>query len=1133
MASVLLTVAGSALGNAILPGIGGPLLGSLGAWAGSSIDQTLFGSQTTVRGPRLDSLKVQDSAYGTGIPIIYGHVRMAGNVIWASDLMETLTEESAGGKGGGAGTTVARASYAIDCAIALGFGPVGRIVTIWADGKVIYSAGQWKPGIVSDAEFYLGSDTQDPSPVMQGALGSSNVPAYRGLAYVVLHRLQLGPFGNRLPNVSFEVEPDEPDLAPVLTGEIDPALVTLPDTALLPAGAPPVATQKRGEVINEVVTFGLQQSGFDFSFVAIRLDVSGKTPVEISRVVSSTMVMTADCIDFSYAPSPDGQKVALHAQFDDGSHSLRLVLFDVKAGSYGSLLSENYGLTDYHKQVGWLDAQHFILSDTVSAARGVRVYVAQGSTVVPYGFFGVWGSGSSSSRFPLKLSQYVPLSGGLLYAMTDHASAPNTLYVRSLYWQNGTLSVGSEVTLSSALGAFTGPYAAFLPLPGGEVLLARWNTTTLKAMTFMPSASSPAITRNWSSFSLPGNGNASVCIREGRLQVMQYPLLLGSYLLFDVAITDTGFSAGSNAAVTGSYSGTLDNFSPYYVGPSRLLVQAASSSGDYIRIALLERGISSTSLEAIASDLLDRAGYIPGDYDCTGLSARTVDGYVIDGPMPARHALEPLQVLEPFSLVESDGILKASLCDATITTTIALSETRATQEKSAVRPLSEQARGQELDVPREVVVDYLDPSRDFQRGSQRARRLASAAQKTEKLALPLVCDAHRAKQAAERQLYMMWAGRQRLTFSLSRAYGDLDPGDVISLAGQTLRLEEIKQQAQLLDMVAVPVTDSLFSGAAEAESGSGATRIDFAFVPGEAFLLDLPLLRTQDDQPGYYLAASGASGWKGGSLWRADDGVNYSRVTACDDAITCGVATSVLASGPADYPDRAHSVTVALLRGSLANCTDLELLNGANAALLGGEIIQFKTVTLNADGSYTLSHILRGRKGTESARSSHGLGERFILLQKTGLQFIPVASTARGRNSSFKCVTHGQDMAFAAVQTFSPSLATLRPYDPVHLAVSRNGSGDATFSWKRRARRDAEWLDGVDVPLDETAELYDIEILSGSTVVRTFSDVTVPYVTYSAAQQASDFGSTPASVAIRVMQKSALYGRGAPASAAL
>jgi hypothetical protein len=109
----------------------------------------------------------------------------------------------------------------------------------------------------------------------------------------------------------------------------------------------------------------------------------------------------------------------------------------------------------------------------------------------------------------------------------------------------------------------------------------------------------------------------------------------------------------------------------------------------------------------------------------------------------------------------------------------------------------------------------------------------------------------------------------------------------------------------------------------------------------------------------------------------------------------------------------------------------------------------------------------------------------------------------------------------------------LQPFAPAQLTGVRNTSGDVAISWKRRARKYAEWVDLIDVPLDEDAELYDVEVLSGSTVLRTFSSLTSSAATYTAAQQTSDFGSLQASVSVKVYQLSTRYGRGAAAAGAV
>ena len=79
MATLVLTAVGSA--------IGGPIGGAIGAALGQKIDGALF-APAAREGSRLKELAVQTSSYGTQIPAIFGAMRVAGTVIWATDLIE-------------------------------------------------------------------------------------------------------------------------------------------------------------------------------------------------------------------------------------------------------------------------------------------------------------------------------------------------------------------------------------------------------------------------------------------------------------------------------------------------------------------------------------------------------------------------------------------------------------------------------------------------------------------------------------------------------------------------------------------------------------------------------------------------------------------------------------------------------------------------------------------------------------------------------------------------------------------------------------------------------------------------------------------------------------------------------------
>lgn len=224
MATLALSAAGSAAGGALLPGsaslFGGALSASsvgmaLGSAAGSLIDQALFapsGQQRVLEGSQLSDLKVSSSTEGSSIPRVYGRARLPGQMMWATrfeeEVITTTQQASGGGKGlgslggGGGGsqpvTTRVEYRYYANVAYAVCEGEITRIGRIWADGKELNQSG-------FTIRTYRGTENQGPDSLIEAKEGSGNTPAYRGMAYVVFERMALARFGNRLPQLNFEV----------------------------------------------------------------------------------------------------------------------------------------------------------------------------------------------------------------------------------------------------------------------------------------------------------------------------------------------------------------------------------------------------------------------------------------------------------------------------------------------------------------------------------------------------------------------------------------------------------------------------------------------------------------------------------------------------------------------------------------------------------------------------------------------------------------------------------------------------------------------------------------------------------------------------------------------------------------
>lgn len=302
--------------------------------------------------------------------------------------------------------------------------------------------------------------------------------------------------------------------------------------------------------------------------------------------------------------------------------------------------------------------------------------------------------------------------------------------------------------------------------------------------------------------------------------------------------------------------------------------------------------------------------------------------------------------------------------------------------------------------------------------------------------------------------------------------------------------------------------------------------------------MNVNALRDTDNDAGFYAAVtSGARSWPGALLYQSTDGgASYQALAATTARATMGRTVGTLGDySGGNTVDEINAVRVSLVYGTLASVTYAGLLNGAQAALIGDEIVCFRDAVLNDDGTYTLSGLLRGRRGTEAAISSHAAGERVLLLTPATLMRIAQVSADIGQTRLYKAVTSGAQLSSATAQSFTNDGAALKPYAPVHVGGGREADGALLIAWLRRSRLSGEWRDGVDVPLSEVSESYEVEIYSAgfAALVRTIAGLNAPAATYSAAQQSADFGSPQASICVRVYQLSGIVGRGYAASATI
>ena len=405
-----------------------------------------------------------------------------------------------------------------------------------------------------------------------------------------------------------------------------------------------------------------------------------------------------------------------------------------------------------------------------------------------------------------------------------------------------------------------------------------------------------------------------------------------------------------------------------------------------------------------------------------------------------------------------------------------------------------------------------------------------------------------AERRCRRALMEAWVGRETAAFRLPPSRLALDPADAIRLA----------HDGRLVDLRLVSIADAEARGIEAVRQD----RASYDLPPGDpraasltravvfgapdAVLMDLPQLT--EDQPAHRpLIAAHAVPWPGETaVFRSPATDGFELLNTFGSRARIGALVSDFHAGPSSRFDLGNALVVDLLTGTLESVTDLTLFSGANALAVETapgiwEIVQAGTAELLAPGRYRLTRLLRGQRGTEHTMGNPALaGCRVVVLDAT-LAPLPIAEADLGLPWNWRIGPASRpvsDETYVA-QVFTPAGVGLRPFSVAHVEQpwrKPRTPGDLTLRWARRSRAlAADGWGGLEVPLAEELEAYEVEILDGATVKRVLSTSTTSAV-YTAAQQTADWGATLGpghSLIVRIFQLSTLIGRGAPKTVTL
>lgn len=1144
MAQLVLGAVGAVIGG-IYGGPTGAQLGwAIGSAVGSIIDPP---KGPTVEGPKLSDLKTQTADYGVVLPVTYGTVRLAGNVLWSDDIKETKIKKKEGGKGGPTQTTITYV-YTVSFAVGLCEGVIEGIRRIWANGELIYSATESSnAGTLSESgktqgrfRVYTGTEDQLPDPTIQAKRGVGNTPTYRGVAYIVFTDLDLEKFGRRQPQLEFEVVKSGatvgyrelynefiPDIMPI--DQWNQNILDVSGFSGTPGPFGPRFVSSNGSFFRLSSPIQLQNGtlGNEISVRPgrvwdINYGTESGTPLQVIESIQGWEDMPGPVQLLSKTVEGVVYDMASIGNMGMGASSPTYVdLFiprvsradltlDMKLSTRGRLM---WGGT-YKPGVAEPDFYVHGTSDIANLfqapAYANRYYMgascsSDGNRLIIF-----------SGPNPYSTNQDVPRLADQFHILEIVNSVP--ALVRS-----GTIDQPRDVTYE--LGGWG------LPKGLGTPWVSNYQTTQgvldTDGETF------------WVTRAVGGGSGSNV--QFVRYLIEDNVLTLQNYATYERG-PDGQTHSSSDMQSIWAVDGVCAVFS------HQLFEDASPWFHDFGFAATRNPYLtkSAVPLSSIVADQMERVGFTSAQYDVSQLVNDMVDGFFLANRPSVRTAIETLTGPYFFECVESGEVLKFVKRGQRPTLLLDAEQMGASDGDPIDRPDPlTVTRQQELSQPLEVSCQYQDRDADYRVGVQYARRQLTNAVNQTTIQLPLVLGGDKAKQVVDAILFNLWTEREKFEFKTDRRYINLEPTDVVylrSLSGNVwaARLTSRKEGGDgTIDWEALAEDVSVYDpeSAGIVVPPTTGEQVKNTRVPTYQLAFNAPPLNGSIDEPGWFIASTGyTEGWAGSISMRSlDNGVTYtnleSSVVDRSEDSSMGFCQGVLGDWTGgNILDTVNSLVVQVVGlGELAAVTYQQILNGANTFWIGGEIVQAQQVEMLTAKSYRLSKLRRGRLGTERFMGTHVANERWALLNTTDTQFVPESLGNTGASQLVRGVTLGtEDPSTVPATTFVFDASTVMPLAPVQAYGVEQPDGTIFFKWVRRARLEAEWLDFVDVPLDEPTEAYELEFATDSnftTVVRTEA-LAAPTLEYTAAMRALDTGSTTGAVWVRVYQMSSRVGRG-------
>jgi len=580
---------------------------------------------------------------------------------------------------------------------------------------------------------------------------------------------------------------------------------------------------------------------------------------------------------------------------------------------------------------------------------------------------------------------------------------------------------------------------------------------------------------------------------------------------------------------------------------------------------LVEADSSLTYAEAIAR-LCERCGIDPSGIDVSLASSDPCHGYFFLGAPDTVTALSPLLLATHTVTQERDDVLAFFAIENADVQRIRngadFSDLGCYVGQGSVDSKIRKGQTSTDRLPTSVNVYHQDPDSFYTDGLQPfgARNPTGDYHDAQSDidARTLVLTRQEAQECARKTLRRVGLNSDTFEFDLPASYVHIVENDIVTVTDDdgevlTMRVVEVNRgQNFLVHIVAVRESLTLSSVGSPVQTGSGQLPVLMPPVlPVNSNILDIPaLFDVHAGSPGLWLAAwcSGVNPTGVRVMESRDGGTEYEHVATLTYNVTAGYSTDALATGTVSEVagsatvtwDTSGSVNISVDAesplGTLATVTATQVTDQRmNWAMLGDEMIGFRDVTAESDGTYTLSYLLRGLRGTGAFVGTHAAGDRFTLLYGLPLSAVwrDLSGIAQvGATLKYKFLAPGAvlgdvdavDVVFAGWNS--------RPMPVYSISIARNtpAANDITFTcapWSRLA-----YPLGSTGPyaFGESSEEYVWKVYSDSgytTLKATLTDTSVGTgssrivtrgIVYTAAEQTTDSFTHGATAYVEVYQ---------------